>query len=167
MGKKQDPSKKEQQRKILMQQKFSIAGAIGRAGSGLMKGESPIPPQEQSIAQLNQWIDLHTPDPSGALKSILRRRVRDNELVMLRHLQHPFNALKEIIETILTSEYALKEFVRQVDVRWGELYQERPLFEAEGQAPNPADEYTHESVHQDLILLLEKLPQSRPNHQGK
>jgi hypothetical protein len=42
-------------------------------------------------------------------------------------------------------------------VRWGELYQERPLFQRTGQAPDPADEYTYESVRRKLILLLEKL----------
>ena len=157
MGKKQDPSTDEIQREMQAQQKFSVAGAIGRAGSGLMKGESPVSQQEQAINVLTQWIDQQTSDPSGALKSILRRRVRDNELLVACHLQQPLNALREMIDTILASDYAIQEFVRQVDVRWGELHQERPLFQRPGQAPNPADEYTHESVRQDLILLLEKL----------
>ncbi len=157
MSKKQNPSNDAIQREMRVQQKFSMAGAIGRAGSGLMKGESPVSKQEQSITLLTQWIDQHTPDSSGALKSILRRRVRNNEMLLARHLNQPCNALREIIDTILASDYTLQEFVRQVDVRWGELYQERPLFQPEGQAPSPADEYTYESVRQDLTLLLEKL----------
>ena len=157
MGKEQDPGNDEIQREILAQQKFSMAGAISRAGSGLMKGESPVSKQEQAITALTQWIDQQTPDPSGALKSTLRRLVQNNRLLVERHLQQPRNALREMIDTILASDYALQEFVRQVDVRWGELFQEHPMFQQADQAPDPADEYTCESVHQDLILLLKKL----------
>jgi len=157
MGKNQDPSNDEIQREIMAQQRFSMASAISRAGSGLMKGESPISQQEQAIIELTQWIDQQTSDPSGALKSILRRQVRINQPLVASQLKHPYKALQEIIEAILASDYATKEFVRQVDVRWGELYQERPHFQRGGQAPDPEDEYSHESVRQDLLLLLEKL----------
>ncbi|MCD6187610.1 MAG: hypothetical protein J7K09_05540 [Desulfuromusa sp.] len=156
-SKEQDPSTDEVQREIRAQQKFNVASAIGRAGSGLMKGESPVSQQEQAIILLTQWIDQQTSDPSGALKSILRRQVRCNQLLVARPLQQPLNALREMIDTILASDYALREFVRQVDVRWGEMYYERPLFQRAGQEPNPTDLYTHESVRQDLCLLLEKL----------
>lgn len=157
MGDEQDPNIDEVQREIRARQKFSMAGAIGRAGSGLMKGESPVSQQEQALATLTQWIDQQVSDPSGALKSVLRRRVRSSNLLVASHLQQPCNALREMIETILASEYGTREFVRQVDVRWGELYQERPLFQRAGQAPDPEDDYTHESVRQTLTLLLEKL----------
>jgi len=59
--------------------------------------------------------------------------------------------------SLLASDYAIKEFVRQVDVRWGELYQEHPIFQRIGQAPDPEDEYTYLSVRHNLMLLLEKL----------
>ncbi len=159
MSNEQDPITDEIQREMRLQQKFSMAGAIGRAGSGLMKGESPISQQQQAITALTHWINQQTPDTSGALKSILRRRLRDNELLVERHLQQPGNALREMIEAIMVSDYALQEFVRQVDVRWGEMYQERPLFQRSGQVADPVDEYTHESVRRDLTLLLEKLQQ--------
>lgn len=167
MNKKQNPGNDEIQREMRAQQKFSTAGAIGRAGSGLMKGESPVSRQEQAITVLTQWIDQHVQDPSGALKSILRRRVRSNEMLVARHLKQPYNALREIIDAILTSDYAIQEFVREVDVRWGEQYQERPVFQRAGQAPDPADEYTYESVRQDLILLLEKLQQPSTHNPDK
>ena len=157
MGDEKDPNIDDVQREIRARQKFSMAGAIGRSGSGLMKGESPVSQQEQALAALTQWIDQQVSDPSGALKSILCRRVRSSNLLVASHLQQPCNALREIIETILASDYGTQEFVRQVDVRWGELYQERPLFQRAGQAPDPEDEYTHESVRQALTLLLEKL----------
>ncbi len=161
MSRKQNPRKDVVQRELREQQKFSVAGAIGRAGSGLMKGESPISQLEQSITALTQLIDQHTLDPSGALKSVLCRRVRDSELLLARNLKQPCNVLQEIIDAILASDYAIQEFVRQVDVRWGEMYHERPMFQSEGLPPHPADEYTYESVRQDLILLLEKLQQPK------
>ena len=167
MTRKQDPDNDVIQAEMRAQQKFSTAGAIGRAGSGLMKGASPVSMLDQSIAVLTQWIDQHTADPSGALKSILRRRIRGSELLVSRHLQQPCIALREIIDAIMASDYALQEFVRQVDVRWGEMYQERPLFQSHGQAPDPADEYSHESVRQELSLLLEKLQQSGSLNPGK
>jgi hypothetical protein len=52
MGKDQDPNKDEVQREILAQKKFSLASAISRAESGLMKGESPLSQQEQAIIEL-------------------------------------------------------------------------------------------------------------------
>lgn len=157
MGDKPDPNSDAVQREIRARQKFSMAGAIGRAGSGLMKGESPVSQQEQALAALTQWIEQQLSDPSGALKSILRRRLRSSPLLVTSHLQHPCNALRELITTILASDYGTREFVRQVDVRWGEIYQERPLFQRAGQAADPEDEYSYESVRQALSLLLEKL----------
>jgi len=159
MSKKQNPDKEKVQAELRAQQKFSVAGAIGRAGEGLMKGESPVSEQEQAIALVAQWIDANTQDPSGALKAILRRKVQDNELLVARLLKQPLSVLKEIIERLLASDYLLQEFVREIDVCWGRMYQERPLFQVDGQAADPADEYTHESVRQDLVLLLNKLKQ--------
>lgn len=157
MSKEKDSRAAELQRELRAKQKFSVAGAIGRAGSGLMKGESPVSPQEQAIIQLTQWIDQHTADSSGALKSLLRRRIRDNQLLLDRHMEKPHAALREMIDSLLASDYRLQEFVRQVDVRWGELYQQRPLFQSAGKAADPADEYTYESVRHALVQLREKL----------
>jgi hypothetical protein len=36
----------------------------------------------------------------------------------------------------------LREFVRRVDMRWGQMYDERPHFERPGHPPHPDDEYT-------------------------
>lgn len=157
MGKEKDPSVDDMQREMLSQQKFTMEGAISRAGAGLMKGESPISSQDQAISILTQWIDQQVSDPSGALKSVLCRQVRNNELLLGRHQKNPLSALQEMVDKILASNFSLNEFVRQIDVRWGELNQERPLFQLAGQSPDPADEYTHESVRVKLVLLLGKL----------
>ena len=122
-----------------------------------MKGESPISSQDQAISMLTQWIDQQVLDPSGALKSVLCRQVRNNELLMGWHQKNPLGALQEIVDKVLASNFALHEFVRQIDVSWGELNQERPLFQWAGQSPDPADEYTYESVRVKLVLLFGKL----------
>ncbi len=145
------------EQELRQQQKFTVAGAIGRAGKGLMKGASPISVQEQACKILQQWIQGHVPDPSGALKEILKRRVQAAAYPNDIDPQNPYSILCNLIETLLASEYQLKEFVRQVDIRWGELYQERPRFEREGQQPDPDDEYTFASVRQILNQLQEKL----------
>ena len=49
--------------------------------------------------------------------------------------------------------------MRQVDIKWGQMYGERPHFQQPGQPPHPDDEYTHESVRQDLLDLQVKLQQ--------
>jgi hypothetical protein len=157
MGKEKDSNVDDMQREMLSQQKFTMEGAISRAGAGLMKGESPISSQDQAISILTQWIDQQVSDPSGALKSVLCRQVRNNELLLGRHQKNPLSALQEMVDKILASNFVLHEFVRQIDVRWGELNQERPLFQLGGQSPDPADEYTHESVRVKLVLLLKKL----------
>ncbi len=145
------------EKELRQQQRFTVAGAIGRAGKGLMKGASPISLQEQARKVLQEWIQRHVPDPSGALKEILRRRVKAVPLPDDIDPQRPYAVLVELIEKILASEYQLKELVRQVDIRWGELYQERPRFEREGQEPDPDDEYTFDSVRRILNQLLENL----------
>ncbi len=90
--------------------------------------------------------DQHTPEFSGALRSVLRRWVRDNKVAVANKLKQPCRVLQEIIDTIPEASYSLQEFVRQADVRWGEMYKERPCFQSEGMAPHPDDEYTYESV---------------------
>jgi hypothetical protein len=40
---------------------------------------------------------------------------------------------------------------------WGEMNDERPHFQRPGQPPHPDDEYTHESVYQQLVELSDRL----------
>jgi hypothetical protein len=54
----------------------------------------------------------------------------------------------------LSNHELLYEFVKQVDFKWGQMYDERPYFQSPGQAPHPNDEYTHESVKKKLRKLV-------------
>ncbi|MGN7614334.1 hypothetical protein ACQZV8_19870, partial [Magnetococcales bacterium HHB-1] len=130
MSEKQD--QEDIQQELRKQQKFTVAGAIGRSAGGAMKGASPIPKREQATQMLSQFVDQNVRDASGALKSILKRRIKANGPTIDQHLDNPLNALIEIIQPILDKTAMLHEFVRQVDVRWGEIYQERPHFQQPG-----------------------------------
>ncbi|MGB3492456.1 MAG: hypothetical protein WBA57_07000 [Elainellaceae cyanobacterium] len=144
----------ELQLDILAGRQFSLADVIGREGSDFMKGESPVPPLMQAIAALNLFISKYLPDSSGALHAILYNWVKSEEGRVSRHVNDPLVALGEIIEQILRNSYGYYEFVRQVDSKWGEMNDERPHFQQPGQAPHPDDEYTHESVRQQLTEFL-------------
>jgi hypothetical protein len=61
----------------------------------------------------------------------------------------------------LQNQAFLYELVRRVDVKWSQIYDERPYFQQPGQAPHPDDEYTHESVRLTLNQFLETLAQQQ------
>lgn len=142
------------QREILSGRKFSLAEAIGREGGSFLKGDSPVPKQLQAIAQINSFIKKNLPDPSGALVFVLSTWVK-TDLRVAENLDSPLIALQEILCSLIDNQNLLYEFVRQVDFKWGQLYDERPYFQKPGQAAHPNDEYTHDSVRLQLIELLE------------
>lgn len=159
----EDNNQEEQDisRELRQQQKFSLSAAIGQAGGGdMMKGASPIPRREQASTAITEFIKQNCPDPSGALKAELAGRIKNSGPILEKHLADPLKALVEIVQAILDKEQILFEFVRQVDVRWGQMYQERPHFQQPGQKAHPEDEYSHNSVKEDLTILLQKAKSS-------
>ena len=142
------------QREILSGRKFSLAEAIGREGGGFLKGDSPVPKLAQAIAELQMFINQNLSDSSGALQAVLYVWVKTDSRV-IEHLHSPLIALNKILSTLIDNQNLLHEFVRQVDQKWGQIYDERPYFQQPGQSPHPEDEYTHESVRLQLIELLD------------
>ena len=142
------------QREILAGRKFSLAEAIGREGGGFLKGESPVPRLAQAIAELQMFINQNLSDSSGALQAVLYVWVKTDTRVS-QHLNSPLVALQEILTTLIDNQNLLHEFVREVDQKWGQIYDERPYFQQPGQNPHPEDEYTHESVRLQLMQLLD------------
>jgi hypothetical protein len=147
---------KEIQRDILSGQKYSLASAIAREGGSFLKGESPVPKLVQVTTEINLFIDRHLPDSTGALQLVLKHWVKGDPLVS-QNLESPLKGLAQILEKILNNEELFYEMVRQADVKWGQMYKERPYFQKPGQPPHPDDEYTHESVKEKLYSLQEKL----------
>lgn len=139
--------------------KFTLADVIGREGGSFFEGESPVPKLARAEAALSLFIDEHVKDPSGALRSVLKRSVRTSEPVVGKHLDDPLTALEAIVEKMLTTDEQLHEIVRQVDFEWGRIMQERPRFQKPGDEPHPDDEHTHAGTRSELEALLQKLRQ--------
>jgi hypothetical protein len=140
---------------------FSLASAIGQEGEGLFEGESAVPLLERAMSGLCQFVAQEVSDPSGALRKVLERRIRNSETIVGAHFDDPFTALELIIERVLANDARCFEFVRQVDAEWGRLMLERPHFQKPGQAADKEDEYTHESVRVALESLLSKVRDRR------
>ena len=144
------------QQDILDSRPFSIAEAIGREGGTFLKGESTVPKLVQVITAINTFIDRNLIDPEAALQAILHQWVKGDPRVS-QYKATPLYALEKILQSIIDNPHLLYELVRQVDIKWGQMYGERPYFQQPGQPPHPNDVYTHESVRQDLLDLQTKL----------
>ncbi|NJL47797.1 MAG: hypothetical protein HC929_10360 [Leptolyngbyaceae cyanobacterium SM2_5_2] len=145
------------QQEIRLSRSFSLADLIGQEGGSMMKGESPVPKLVQAKGEALQTLKATLTDRHGALQSVLQRWMEADETRLSRHMETPTDALKDLLESILASPETLYELVRQADVTWGHLYDERPHFQQPGQTPHPDDEYTHESVRLALMDCLQRL----------
>ncbi|MEM8720580.1 MAG: hypothetical protein AAGE84_14970 [Cyanobacteria bacterium P01_G01_bin.39] len=144
------------QQDILDSRPYSLAEAIGREGGTFLKGESTVPKLVQVITAINTFIDRNLIDPEAALQAILHQWVKGDPRVS-KYKETPLAALGEILQSLINSPPLLYELVHQVDLKWGQMYGERPYFQQPGQLPHPNDPYTHESVKQDLLDLQSKL----------
>ena len=152
----------ELEREIREGRKFTLEEAIGRlAGPGAMKGESPVTRMHQAEIEIGSWLRCHLADSGGSLEVVLHRRVKGSEL-LLNNFEQPLIVLASYCQQVLSSDYLLKEVVREADVEWGRLMGERPYFEKEGSPRNPEDPYTTESVRNALSELLTQLSVDAP-----
>ena len=145
------------QQEILAGRPFSLAEVIGREGGSFLKGESLIPRGDQAINAILVFIDQHLVDSVGALQATLQELVKADNIRISQHLEAPLIALQAMLAETLDSATTFYELVRQVDMRWGEIYGERPYFQQPGHPPHPDDEYTHESVRLQLTELLQQV----------
>jgi hypothetical protein len=146
----------ELEREIRKGRKFSVAEAIGRmAGPGAMKGVSPIPREQQAVAEIENWLGQHMPAGNGELQAVLLRNVKESDL-LLNNYDQPLAVLASYCRRVIDSDSRLKELVREADVEWGQVFGERPHFDKEG-SPDPDDPYTFESVRKTLSALVEQL----------
>ncbi|MGD1859364.1 MAG: hypothetical protein ACFB0E_05255 [Leptolyngbyaceae cyanobacterium] len=147
------------EQEIRQNRKFSVAAAIAQEGSDFLKGESLVPPLVRVKNELIVFIRNHLSDPEGALQAILLDDIQADDVVCSRYFEAPLQALIELVQPLVTQEAALWAFVRRVDMRWGQLYGERPHFEVPGQPPHPDDQYTVTSVRsqlQDLLAIAQR-----------
>jgi hypothetical protein len=155
--KQQSEADAELEREIRDGRKFSMAEAIGRmAGHGAMKGASPVSRTRQAAMEVEDWLEQNVSAASAELQSVLLSHVAGSER-LLHDSAQPLTVLAAYCQRILDSDYLLKELVREADVEWGSVQQERPIFEREGSPPNPDDPYTWESVRKTLGSIIAKL----------
>ena len=164
MNSDSDANKQEQEREleqdILQGRKFTLADLIAKEGGGFLKGESPVPKFQQVKAEIKVFVTKNLQDSTGALQAVLHNWVEENDRGVSKYPNHPLQALNEMINEILSQPNLFYEFVRQVDLKWGQMYQERPYFQQPGQAAHPEDEYSHESVKVELLKLLQQITRS-------
>jgi hypothetical protein len=155
------------EREIRDGRKFTLAEAIGRlAGPGMMKGVSPATRLQQAEAQIESYLERNLHSPAGAMSAVLLRRVRESDL-LLNNPDQPLVVLASFVQRILDSQGQLVEFVRESDVEWGRVYEERPILEKAGAPPHPDDPYTVDSVRGALSQLLTKLASAQsPSQQS-
>jgi hypothetical protein len=135
---------------------FTAQEAVARmAGPGAMKGASPVSRERQAEIEIASWIGSHVSDDSGALKRVLHRQLKGSAMLLDR-VDKPLVALAACCSRVLASDELLRELVREADVEWGRLMDERPHFD-QGSSPNPDDPYTVESVRRQLSDIVEKL----------
>jgi len=144
------------QTEIRLERKFSLAEAIGREGSGFMKGESAIPRPLRAAAELNRFITTQLREPTGALATTLYAWA-SNDIRVSRQLDTPLVALAQIIESLLAEPTIFLEFARQVAIAHSRLTGDRPYFQQPGQPAPPDAEHTHQSITQALTALLNQL----------
>lgn len=155
-------------RDIRSGQKFTLAGAIGRKGGSLLKGGQVVPELTRAVTAINSFIMENLADSSGALRSVLIAIVKDDIETVSAHVETPLKALEVILDRYSSNAHLLEDLVRRVDFTWGRMNLEKPHFQKEGEAPHPDDEYTVDSVKQQLeglALLLRKKSRGRTRFQ--
>jgi len=136
---------------------FTLSDVIAQAGGDFLKGESPVPKLVQIKNELKLFISQNLQDLLGSLQAILQLSVDQADEAISRHLEQPLLVLQELVEHILNQPEVFYELVKQVDCKYGQMYEERPHFQQPGAPAHPDDEYSHESVRVQLTHLLERI----------
>ena len=156
--KKQPPPLKDPdgvERDIRRGRTFSLSEAIGRlGGEGMLKGASPVPQIEQTVAAIANYLRAHLHDAGGVLAQVVLRHVKTSG-ILLQNFDQPTFVLVEYLNQVLKSETLLKDLVREADAEWGRSLGERPHFERDGHPPHPDDAYTLASVRNALTQLVQ------------
>lgn len=151
----------ELEREIRSRREFSVAEAIARHNSDLLKGASPVTLKRQAEFVIERYLEVRLDDTEGALRVVLRRRIRESERLLSTGYEEPLEALSGLTAGILGSEASLRRFVAAVDAEWGRIYSERPHFELPGRPADRGDPYTIASVRAALESLCSALEPER------
>ena len=154
-----DSSKPDLEAEVRQARKYSMEDAIGRlAGPGSLKGASPVSRQQQAENEISGWLCSNVEDPAGALRLVLARQLEGSQ-DLLGNLDRPLAVLAQHCERVLASDSRLTELVRETDVEWARLMDERPHFERAGAPAHADDPYTAASVRASLVKVVQQLRQ--------
>ena len=155
---RQSDADSEIEREIRQGRKITAKDVMAQlAGPGAMKGASPVSPVQQAETEIGNWLGNNLHDDCGQLRVVICRNVKGSE-GLLESLDRPLAALAQYLRGVLDNDNLLKEIVREADVEWGRVMDERPHFEREGAAASADDPYTLTGVRQAFSGALEKLP---------
>jgi len=126
----------------------------GRDGGAHLRGASPTPVAQRALLEAEQWLREHLDDHGIALRQVILRRLEGHPQLLEEHLGQPAELVTVVMAPLLASPPALAELVREVDMAWGLVNQERPHFEVGQRPPHPDDPYTITGVHAILHRLL-------------
>ena len=139
----QDTDARRIEREIRAQRRADLALALaGRDGGGHLKGASPTPVLRRALLEIEHWLAANLSDNEGALTPVILRRLALADEQLEAGLGNPAATVAAWLDDVLSQPAALAELVRQADMDWGRLYDERPHFERPGEAPHPDDPYT-------------------------
>jgi hypothetical protein len=152
-----DSANADLESEVRQSRKYSMEDAIGRlAGPGSLKGASPVSRQQQAENEISGWLCSNLEDPAGALRLVLARQLEGSQ-ALLGNLDRPLAVLTDHCERMLASDSQLRELVREADVEWARLMDERPHFEQAGASPHRDDPYTIGSVRALLKKVVQQL----------
>lgn len=154
-----DDEKRRIEQEARLRRGADLAGALlGRDGGGHLRGASPTPILQQAMMELDQWLRDHVAAPDTALRNVMLRRLAADPDRLEAAAGLPGRLLAAWIPPLLASPELLADLVREVDMEWGRLNQERPYFESPERPPHPDDPYTVAGVR---TLLTEVLAQAQ------
>ena len=148
----------EIEREVRQSRKVTAKDVMAQlAGPGAMKGASPVSPVQQAETEIGNWLGMNLQDDCGQLRVVVHRNIKGSER-LLENLDRPLAALAQYLRGLLANDGLLKEIIREADVEWGRVMDERPHFERDGALPSPDDPYTFDGVWSALTDAIQKLP---------
>lgn len=127
---------------------------LGRDGGAHLRGASPTPILQRATLEVDQWLRDHLTAPDASLRHVLLRHLAARPDQLAAALGHPDRLLATWLPPLLAAPDRLADLVREVDMEWGHLNQERPHFDRPDRPTDPDDPYTVAGVTAMLTALL-------------
>ncbi|MEZ4389107.1 MAG: hypothetical protein R3D98_16300 [Candidatus Krumholzibacteriia bacterium] len=150
-----DDEKRRIEQEARLGRRTGLAGALaGRDGGDNLRGASPTPVIQRALLAADLWLRQHLEAPDSSLRTVLLRHLEAAPELLEAHVDRPASLLAVWLPGRLEAMGWLEDLVREVDMAWGRLNDERPHFERPGTEPDVDDPYTLRGVGATLTRLL-------------